>query len=271
MRPRRPSRACILLALLFLAGLLRHEARAQEVTAPAIEVRAPVRDVLPSPPEYFLALSKDLKPRWRTLYQPTPTLSRPDRPLLAMLMGTLLADSYAAVEARDGQRVRNICQDLRSTFLSLGLAEDAEENLQLLVGLAEREEWNAIRYELERGHYRLAEKLLSMHDHDLAVLVELGLWLRTLEMGSRLVQEVGEPARDGVHSIGSIALMETLQQRAASLQTSTRELDYVQDLEEELERLARRWKEADGEGTLEDVEATTTKLHNYLKRSFEKS
>ena len=67
-------------------------------------------DVLsvPSPGEVFAAINKACRPNWATLVTPATAPVTTERPQLALAVGVLTANGYVAVEAQDGQQVKNV-------------------------------------------------------------------------------------------------------------------------------------------------------------------
>src|SRR2546423_5791270 len=71
---------------------------------------------IPTPGELFAALGKPGKTNWSGQYRgPIPVTYR-NRPQIALNLGGLIADGFIAVEAKDGQQVKNI----GSGYMKLG-------------------------------------------------------------------------------------------------------------------------------------------------------
>src|SRR5258707_7309486 len=67
---------------------------------------------VPTPGELFAALGKAGKINWSAQYRsPIPT-TYGNRAQIALNLGGLIADGFIAVEAKDGQQVKNICSDI---------------------------------------------------------------------------------------------------------------------------------------------------------------
>ena len=78
---------------------------------------------VPTPAEFFAAIDKAGKPDWVSFYRdPVPT-TYPTRPQTAFNLGTLVADGFVAVEAEDGQQVKNTGKDIIALAKALGVGE----------------------------------------------------------------------------------------------------------------------------------------------------
>src|SRR6201997_2644425 len=79
---------------------------------------------IPTPGELFAALGKPGKPNWSGQFRgPIPT-SYKNRPQIALNLGGLIADGFIAVEAQDGQQVKNIGTDIIKMAKALGVSEN---------------------------------------------------------------------------------------------------------------------------------------------------
>ena len=63
---------------------------------------------VPTPGEFFKAIDKTGKPNWVSQFRPPTPIGGVNRAQMALNLGTLIADGYIAVEAQDGQQVKNI-------------------------------------------------------------------------------------------------------------------------------------------------------------------
>jgi len=78
---------------------------------------------IPTPGELFAALEKSGKTNWAGQYRgPIPVTYR-DRAQIALNLGGLIADGFIAVEAKDGQQVKNIGADIVKLAKALGVSE----------------------------------------------------------------------------------------------------------------------------------------------------
>jgi hypothetical protein len=179
----RQSLTTVLVAALFFchpvsraAEMLSKDQTAKAVCVDSVSV--------PTPGELFAALEKVGKPTWPELYgKPVPTGSA-SRVQMAMTLGVLIADGFIAVQAEDGQQVKNIGKDIVTLAKALGVSANVISRGKSITDFAEHNEWSTLKEELEATQN---EVKLSMQDHkdaDLVSLVTLGAWIRGSEVVS---------------------------------------------------------------------------------------
>ena len=112
--------------------------------------------VVPVPSEVFTVLDKLGNPNWRAELGPQTTYPpSPNRAQVALLLGTVIADGFLAVEAEDSERVKEIGRNV----LTLGALQDVNR------------------------------AMIELNDAQLAQLVSLGGWLRGTEVLTSIVKE----------------------------------------------------------------------------------
>lgn len=147
---------------------------------------------VPSPAEFFVAIDKAGKPDWMSFYrEPVPT-TYPTRLRSALNLGALVTDGYIAVEAQDGQQVKNTGKDIIALARALGVGEDVLTRGKSISDFADKNDWFALREELEATTNEVRRAMAAQRDASLAVLITAGAWLRALEVGSRAAESSGE-------------------------------------------------------------------------------
>ena len=185
-----PTMRKTLLASLAFAALHTAVGNAQE-SAEEIEVLT-----VPSPAEFFAALDKIAKPDWAAFYRdPIPT-TYAERPLAAINLGTLVTDGYIAVEAQDGQQVKNTGKDIISLARALGVGEHVLARGKSIGDFADRNDWSALREELDATTNEVRLAMAAQRDEGLATLIAAGAWIRALQVGSRAAELSGEGKAD---------------------------------------------------------------------------
>jgi len=153
---------------------------------------------VPSPAEFFAAIDKASKPDWMSFYrEPVPT-TYPTRPRTAINLGALVTDGYVAVEAQDGQQVKNTGKDIIVLARSLGVGEDVLMRGKSIADFADQNDWFALREELEATTNEVRRAMITQRDEALASLIMTGAWLRALEVGSRAAELSGEKKAAGL-------------------------------------------------------------------------
>ena len=142
---------------------------------------------VPTPGELFAALGKPGKPNWAGQFRgPIPTTYK-NRPQIALNLGGLIADGFVAVEAQDGQQVKNIGTDILKLAKALGVSENILGRSNSINDFAENNEWDALQEELEATQNEVKSSMQSHQDQDLVILVSLGGWIRGTEVVSSVV------------------------------------------------------------------------------------
>src|SRR4051812_23214098 len=142
---------------------------------------------IPTPGELFAALAKPGKPNWSGQYRgPIPTTYR-NRAQIALNLGGLIADGFIAVEAQDGQQVKNIGGDIIKMAKALRVSENILGRGNSINDFAENNEWEALQEELEATQNEVKSSMQSHQDQDLVILVSLGGWIRGTEVVSAVV------------------------------------------------------------------------------------
>jgi hypothetical protein len=148
---------------------------------------------IPTPGELFAALSKPGKPNWATQYRGPTSMTFSNRAQLALNLGGLVADGFIAVEAQDGQQVKNIGADIIKLAKALGVSENVLGRGKSINDFAENEEWDALQEELEATQNEVKSSMQSNRDQDYVILVSLGGWIRGTQVVSGLIMQDYNP------------------------------------------------------------------------------
>jgi hypothetical protein len=173
-----------------------------------------------TPIDFLDGMGAKIKARWRQLYRQPPPSPSTERVRAAFALGALVADSYLAMEATDAQQFRNTGQDILAYCRVLGIGEKMSPRLMSEGKLSEDDKWVMLRQEVVDGHQQLIRVLREMRDDDLAVLVDLGLWLRMIEIVSNMVQQAPEN-KAWAMCVGSPSLVKDFNARYIQLTAAT--------------------------------------------------
>jgi hypothetical protein len=153
---------------------------------------------VPSPAEFFAAIDKAGKPDWAAFYrEPVPT-TYPTRPQTAVNLGALVADGFVAVEAEDGQQVKNTGKDIIALARALGVGENVLARGKSISDFADKNDWFALREELEATANEVRRAMADQRDEAMSSLITAGAWIRALDVGSRAALLAGEPPTAGL-------------------------------------------------------------------------
>ena len=143
---------------------------------------------IPMPGEFFAAINKQGRPNWKQLVRtgtPEATVSRSQ---IALILGTLVADGYIAVEAQDSQGVKNIGKEIINLAKKLNVSQSVLGRGNSINDFAENNDWNALREELEATQNEVKLDMFEQKDSSLVTLVTLGAWVRGTELASGLIE-----------------------------------------------------------------------------------
>src|SRR5437763_6082517 len=163
---------------------------AEPARLPADQLAKAVRNdsiTIPTPGELFAALEKPGKPNWVGQMRGPISTSYKNRAQIALNLGSLIADGFIAVEAKDSQQVKNIGTDIIKLAKALGVSENVLSRGNSINEFAENDEWDALQEELEATQNEVKSSMQSHRDQDLIILVSLGGWVRGTQVVSAAV------------------------------------------------------------------------------------
>src|ERR1700730_1567356 len=209
---------------------LTSEEMKQAVTIDAITV--------PTPGEFFKAIDKGGKPNWASQFRPPTPIDATSRAQMALNLGTLIADGYIAVEAQDGQQVKNIGRDVLTLAKKLSVSDSVIARGKSISQFAESGAWDQLNEELEATQNEVKKALEENRDTDLITLVSIGGWIRGTEVVTGLVLQNYNP--EDAKLLRQPALVSYLKSKLTALpekiqkdplvQTVSRDLDSIQKM-----------------------------------------
>ena len=187
---------------------------------------------IPTPGELFAALGKTGKTNWSGQYRgPIPVTYR-NRAQIALNLGGLIADGFIAVEAKDGQQVKNIGSDIIKLAKALGVSERLLGRGNSINEFADNNEWDTLQEELEATQNEVKSSMQSHADQDLVILVTLGGWIRgTQVVTSAIVQKYDERS---AKVLRQPALVRFMQSKINEISPELRGEPLVKDVSEQL-------------------------------------
>ena len=210
-----------------------------------------------APGEALDRLAQETKVRWRQMYREPQLSPSTERVRVSFTLGGLVADCYLAVKAGDAQQIKNVNQDIMKYCGALGLAEKLNPRIHSASRLAESEDWNGVRKEISEGQGTIEKLLVEQRDRDLAILVDLGMWSRLLEISAGAL--VDDPAvKNKSLAIGSTSLLNYMADRYQHISPAVRDDDPVIFISNVVTYLQKHW--SDDSPTAETVAVTLEKL-----------
>src|SRR6266542_1929027 len=120
---------------------------------------------------------------------PLPNEIFTERPRIALLLGTLIADGFIAVQAEDTAAVKDIGQRVLTLAKGIGVGNSITPHAKAIIDAADKRKWENVRQELDRTQNSVQQAMNEVHDEKLSQLVSLGGWLRGTEVLTSVVKQ----------------------------------------------------------------------------------
>jgi len=187
---------------------------------------------VPTPGELFAALAKTEKINWSAQYRGPMPMTYSNRAQIALNLGGLIADGFIAVEAKDGQQVKNIGSDIMKLGKALGVSEQLLSRGNSINEFAEHNEWDTLQAELEATENEVKSSMQSHADQELVILVTLGGWIRgTQVVTGAIVKNYNESA---AKVLRQPALVHFMQAKLNEISLELRQEPLVKSMSEQL-------------------------------------
>lgn len=228
------------LGVMVLAGGILVAVGAETGRLPADQLTKAARTdsiTIPTPGELFTALEKSGKINWAGQYRGPIPVTYSNRAQIALNLGGLIADGFIAVEAKDGQQVKNIGSDIIKLAKALGVSEKLLGRGSSINEFAETNEWDTLQEELEATQNEVKSSMQSHADQDLVILVTLGGWIRgTQVVTSAIVQNYNEQS---AKVLRQPALVHFMQSKINEMSPELRGEPLVKDVSNELTQIEK--------------------------------
>src|SRR5712672_2807990 len=145
--------------------------------------------VVPLPNEIFGALNKLGSVNWREYVRTEKSSNFTERPRIALLLGTVIADGFVAVQAEDAPAVKEIGQRVLNLSKGIGVGNSITPHAKAITEAADKRKWENVRQELDRTQSSVQAAMNEVHDEKLSQLVSLGGWLRGTQVLSSVVKQ----------------------------------------------------------------------------------
>src|SRR3979411_978511 len=143
--------------------------------------------VVPLPNEVFGALNKLGSVNWHEYVRTDKGSNFTERPRIALLLGTVIADGFIAVQAEDAPAVKDIGQRVQALARGIGVERSITQHAKAIIEAADKRRWDNVRQELDRTQNSVQQAMNEVHDEKLSQLVSLGGWLRGTEVLTAVV------------------------------------------------------------------------------------
>src|SRR5438093_1693483 len=178
-----------IVAAVFSLALCAHGAQAPRHVN-INQLSTTVKDVVVRlPSEIFGALNKLGAVNWKEHVRSDEEPNFTERPRIALLLGTVIADGFIAVQAEDAPAVKDIGQRVLALAKGIGVGNSITPHAKAITEAADKRNWEAVRQELDRTQNSVQQAMNEVHDEKLSQLVSLGGWLRGTEVLTSVVKE----------------------------------------------------------------------------------
>ncbi len=171
--------------------------------------------VVPLPNEVFGALNKLGGVNWKEFVRSGKGNNFTERPRIALLLGTVIADGFIAVQAEDAPTVKDIGQRVLGLAKGIGVGNSITPHAKAITEAADKRNWVGVRQELDRTQNSVQTAMNEVHDEKLSHLVSLGGWLRGTEVLTSVVNKRFSP--DGAELLHQPDLLTYFQERLQAM------------------------------------------------------
>jgi hypothetical protein len=127
------------------------------------------------------------QPDWRAELRRSKTPTFSNRVDVALLLGSVVAEGFVAVQAEDREAVERIGKDVLRLSESLGLKETVLPHTNTILEASKNSQWNAVRIELDKTQKTVRDTMEKRRDAELGQCVSLGGWLRGTDAVTSLI------------------------------------------------------------------------------------
>lgn len=189
--------------------------------------------VVPVPSEIFGVLDKLGSPNWHEVLRTAKANPPGDRAKTALLLGTVIAEGFIAVEAQEGEEVKKIGRSVLNLAAAIGVKKSVVARSNAIIEAADKKDWQKTRTELDGALQDVKHAMIELQDDQLAQLVSLGGWLRGTEALTVVVQK--NYSRDGAELLHQPILLEYFQRRLNGMDAHLKKNGLVGDIQKRLE------------------------------------
>lgn len=210
--------------------------------------------IIPVPAEIFAILDKIGDPDWGKQVIHVETMQKlRERGFIAMAFGSLVAEGFIAVEARDVDDIQKIGMRSLEMAETLGLQSAVKPHSLSVVDASKKGKWDLVRSELDKTQTTVRETMTQQRDQELAGLVSLGGWLRGTHVLTGLIAE--DYTYDKAELLNQPGLVGHFRKMVAGLGESLRGTREMIEVEKGLGRVEALLRERGGdEFSLETVQ-----------------
>src|SRR5207244_6251937 len=134
--------------------------------------------VVPLPNEIFGALNKLGSVNWREYVRTEKSSNFTDRSRIALLLGTVIADGFIAVQAEDAPAVKEIGQRVLKLYKDIGVGNSITPHAKAITEAADERKWESVRQDVDRSQSSVQAAMNELHGERISQLGRAGGCLR---------------------------------------------------------------------------------------------
>ena len=164
--PRKMKRILFPLVIAMAASLPRlavADAPARQIDLNRFPATKLDNVVVPLPSEVFNVLDKLGTPDWRGELRNPNINNRGERAQIALLLGSVVAEGFVAVEATDRERVKQVGRDVLQLARAIGVEKTVLARTNSILTKADSDDWVGVRRELSVVHRLQRDPLGGQH------------------------------------------------------------------------------------------------------------
>lgn len=188
--------------------------------------------VVPVPSEVFIVLDKLGNPNWRSELRDSLGHQSGNRAQVALLLGTVIAEGFVAVEAEDPEKVKDIGRRVLTLSKAINVEKAVLERSKSITEKAEVKDWLSVRKEFDGALHDVKAAMQELGDDDLAQLVSVGGWIRGTEVLTSIIRK--NYSADSAELLNQPALVNFFSKKLANLSNKRLSQD---DLVERIRKL----------------------------------
>jgi hypothetical protein len=219
--------------------------------------------VVPLPNEVFAALNKLGGVNWKEYVRDNKGSNFTERPRIALLLGTVIADGFIAVQAEDAPAVKDIGQRVLSLAKGIGVGKSITPHAKAITEAADKRRWDNVRRELDRTQNSVEQAMNEVHDEKLSQLVSLGGWLRGTAVLTAVVNK--RFSADGAELLHQPDLLTYFEERLAGMpEFKMKLLDDIQSALGEVRPLIATGEAGITAASVKKINEITTRLDDQI-------
>ncbi len=152
--------------------------------------------VIPVPSEIFNALDKlGGNPNWEGQVQPESKYHPSSPPEIALMLGTVIANGFIAVQAKNSDKVNEIGRRVIQLANALSVGKAVISHCNSISEAAKDGDWTSVRNELDKAQSSVRSAMDLLNSQNESELVSMGGWLRGTQALTSLISLDYKPDR----------------------------------------------------------------------------